>query len=254
MLIGVSGYIGSGKDTVASMIQFLVTKQKDLIPFTFEEFQSWEPSNRRITSNWENRKFAAKLKQMVSLLTGIPVADLEKESVKNSYLGAEWQVSRDQEDKLESTVNRNKLTTPTVRQLLQQLGTDAVRDKVHPNAWVNGLFADYSPIKYSHPPINQDNLPIIPVYPNWIISDTRFPNEAKAIKDRGGVVVRINRPEDYKVGVVIGNKGYVIPNPRHSSETSLDTWEFDYIIDNSGTIEELLKKVRTMLLHFKIIS
>jgi hypothetical protein len=40
----------------------------------------------------------------------------------------------------------SKLLTP--RELLQIIGTDCIRDRVHPNAWVNALFADYKEVIY----------------------------------------------------------------------------------------------------------
>ena len=62
----------------------------------------------------------------------------------------------------------------------------------------------------------------------WLITDTRFPNEADAIKERGGIVVRVDR------GLSTGD---------HPSETALDDYEFDYVIPNTGTIEELIEEV-----------
>ena len=35
------------------------------------------------------------------------------------------------------------------------------------------------------------------MYPNWIITDVRFPNEADAIKGRGGIIIRVNRKHGY---------------------------------------------------------
>jgi hypothetical protein len=65
-------------------------------------------------------------------------------------------------------------------------------------------------------------------YPNWIITDVRFPNEAQAIVDRGGIMIRINRTDKSRI------------NADHPSETALDNWDgFNYIIDNNGTIEDL---------------
>ena len=45
---------------------------------------------------------------------------------------------------------------------------------------------------------------LCPEYPNWIITDCRFPNEAKAIKDRDGISIRVNR--------IIGKRVYIISN------------------------------------------
>lgn len=98
----------------------------------------------------------------------------------------------------------------TVREFLQRLG-NAVRNAIHPDFWVNALFNTYS-----------DNI---------IIADVRYPNEVQAIKDRGGKVIRIERP-----GAGAGN---------HISETALDNYTgWDIVIDNVGTLEDLFNVVK----------
>jgi hypothetical protein len=76
--------------------------------------------------------------------------------------------------------------------------------------------------------------------PNWVITDTRFPNEAKAIKDAGGMVVRVERS-----GVKATNA--------HPSETSLDNWEFDYVIHNNKSVNDLSKEVKALLRSVKLL-
>ena len=78
-------------------------------------------------------------------------------------------------------------------------------------------------------------------FPNWIITDVRFPNEAKAIKDRGGIVIRVNRT------YYTEDKKYIIgydPFETHPSETALDDYEFDYVIENDGSLDELITKIK----------
>ena len=83
--------------------------------------------------------------------------------------------------------------------------------------------------------------PILPIpVPNWIITDMRFLNEMEAVKKRGGITIRVNRNlEESK--------------DQHESETELDNAEFDYVIDNNGTIEELIEKVREILIKEKLL-
>ena len=77
-------------------------------------------------------------------------------------------------------------------------------------------------------------------FPNWIISDVRFPNEADIIKNKGGILIKINRNTE-----IINN---------HESEIILDNYtKWDYIIDNDDKIEYLIKKVREILIKEKII-
>ena len=78
-----------------------------------------------------------------------------------------------------------------------------------------------------------------------IITDTRFPNELKAIKDRGGITIRVNRPCN-----ICGGSGYhkmscpVSKSGEHCSETILDSATFDFVINNNKDIEHLINEVK----------
>ena len=152
---------------------------------------------------YEYKSFAYKVKLTASMLTGIPVSMLELQEVKQSKLGPEW-------------------GGMTVREMLQKIGTDCMRDNLHKDVWVNSLFTDYS---------KGDS--------KWIITDLRFPNEFERVKQLGGAVFRIIRPFD---------------EPRvneHESETALDHLphtEYDAVIVNDGSLGELLFKIKTACL------
>lgn len=282
MIIGISGYIGSGKDTVAKMIQDCIirTKRYDagIRKYDEEYINRLLPEGREFCSGWEIKKFAGKLKQIVSLLTGIPAGDLERQDVKDRELGTEWTIGnhipadtywRDMKQNKDwippFCINCKSITKPnyyvcdnclasrksewlklhgpethvmTVRELLQRLGTDAMRDKVHPNIHVNALFADYNIGERTSIKLNDFGGIIPDQKPNWIISDLRFPNEAEAIKARGGFIVRVNRVEPAKEGPEM---------VRHISETALDKQDFDWVIENDGTLDDLLGQVAVML-------
>jgi hypothetical protein len=121
----------------------------------------------------------------------------------------------------------------TVRDFLQKLGTDSIRDGLHTNAWVNALMSDYIGM-YD---LDTDKT----TYPNWVITDTRFPNEAEAIKKANGIIIRVERPG-------------VKPINNHPSEVSLDNWNFDHTIINDSSVEALAEKVKQILQFYKIIS
>jgi hypothetical protein len=69
------------------------------------------------------------------------------------------------------------------------------------------------------------------IHPSWLVTDVRFPNECQAIKDRGGIIIKVDRDVE---------KG------SHASETALDNWAFDAVIDNNGSISELVEKVKQL--------
>ena len=160
MIIGLSGYAGVGKDTVAKYIT-------------------------EIDSSFKIKKFSGKLKQVASMLTGIPEKNFESQDFKNTEL-AGWDM--------------------TARELLQKLGTEAIRDCLHKDAWVNALFSDY----------HQGE--------NWIITDVRFPNEYYTIYRWNGINVRLERDG-------------VKPINAHESETALDEFVFNYKLVNMGGID-----------------
>ena len=261
MLIGISGKMGSGKNLVCTIIQGLTAAKKHNIEnLSFEWIKKYY-----INSIWEQKAFAGKLKQTASLLTGIPVEKFEDQEFKNTPIGEDWLVhwyidrigqkhltlSAEEAIMADGRDSGQDLLTP--RLLLQIIGTECIRDKVHPNAWVNALFADYKyEIHRSEVPTRAAGFIDQHVYPNWIITDMRFPNEMEAVKNRGGITIRVNRPYT----TVVGGNG--IPatfsqNQFHPSETALDNAEFDYTIENNSSIEDLIHTVSLILKKEKII-
>lgn len=172
---------------------------------------------------FEIKKFAGKLKTIASLVTGIPVEKFEDQEFKQKHMGLQWDM--------------------TYREFLQKLGTEGMRVGVHTNIWVNALFSDYNPVTYSDRGGWE--------YPNWIITDMRFPNELEAVEEREGITIRVVRSFNHKMGSK--ETGTLNLTPLHPSETALDDAKFDYEIINDGTIEDLVDKVKEILIQEKII-
>ncbi len=250
-LIGINGYIGSGKDTVGQIIQYLTTDKKTIsYSGSYNSYIMDLGMGSSIISPWEIKKFAAKLKQIASLLTGIPAEKFEDQEFKKTNLGKEWKIPTEIWFEGERKPDwEEEKSIMTVRNFLQKLGTEGIRNGVHTNAWVNALFADYKPT------FQPDNIvPLPKEYSKWIITDTRFPNEAQAIKNRGGIVVRVER-RFYSEDKLSSTQVILMDlSSKHPSETALNSWPFDYTIENNSTIEDLTEKVREMLIHFNIIS
>jgi len=100
------------------------------------------------------------------------------------------------------------------------------------------------------------------IYPSWCITDMRFPNEMEAVVNRNGITIRVNRTPFRTTETELG-KLSVVNQPEvdkllgiqeHPSEAALDDAEFDYTINNSGTLEDLVKIVRTVLVLENIID
>lgn len=205
MIIGISGYMLSGKDTVGQMIVDLtMQKSTNVVSNEFGDPMTDTKGNYVTLPDYPRftiKKFAGKLKQVASLMTGVPVEKFEDQDFKASKMGEEW-------------------GGMTYREFLQKLGTDAIRHHVHENSWVNSAMAGYTEDK------------------NWIFTDCRFPNEAQVIKDKGGVIIRVNR---YPPGCspAFMNRG--------ETEVSLDDWKFDHVIYNLGTLDDLKNQIKEIL-------
>lgn len=258
-LIGISGKIGSGKDTVGRIIQYLSTNpsgKPNRYSITFEAFCNKNYSTQRKECKWEIKKFADKLKDIVCLLIGCTREQLEDREFKEKELEEEWWyykgVKGTSNFKLLDKIDYNNLKTNqkgwyelyklTPRKLLQLLGTEAGRQIIHPNIWVNALFVDYK--------VEKMDFVFGAIYPNWIITDVRFPNEIQAIKDRGGIVIRVNRPNitaSNGIKVYTSSDSFLDSN-LHSSETALDNYkDWNYIVDNNSTIKDLISQIKNIL-------
>lgn len=166
-LIGVSGKKGSGKDTF------------------FRIFQEFHPE-------YQNKKFATKVKEICSLLTDMPIEYFYDRQYYDIYI---------------------KQLGVNIRELQQKVGTELFRNVLHPDTWIYALFSNY-----------KNN--------SWIVTDVRFPNEANYIKSLNGILIRINR-------------GSIID--KHESEIALDDYaDWDYTIENNGTLLEFEDKIKNL--------
>lgn len=101
------------------------------------------------------------------------------------------------------------------RRYLQNLGV-AAREHIADDVWVQAALRNVKPGG------------------KYVITDVRFPNEARAIEALGGTVVRVRRP------------GFCAVNG-HISETALDDWNYIISVINEGTLEEYKRAVTWML-------
>ena len=130
--------------------------------------------------------FADSIKWMAQPLTGLPLAELYTQEGKATFL-PELGMS--------------------VGELFQRLG-QALRDSLHADVWVIDTMAKVLPGKCT------------------LIPDVRYPNEARAILARGGVVLRV-------LGDPLQQQGDGTRDDRHPSETALDETEFPVLYNTS---------------------
>lgn len=172
MIIGLSGYARSGKDTVADILI--------------------------ANAGFERIAFADKLRAALYALN--PILDIVPE---RGAIFLQEVIDEFGWDGVKGTV-----FGPEVRRLLQRMGTEAGRNVLGENIWVDATFKDLDDDK------------------NYVSTDCRFWNEAKSVKAKFGEVWRITRPG-------------VGPINDHISEIGLDKWEFDRHIRNDGTLADL---------------
>jgi hypothetical protein len=204
MIIGICGFIGSGKDTVAD---YLVN---------FHEFR--------------RESFANTLKDAVSSVFGWDRTMLEGRTKE----AREW---REQVDPW--WAERLAMPTLTPRWVLQYWGTEVCRRGFHDDIWIASLENKLRTSKDS-----------------VVISDCRFPNEIASIKNTGGKIIWVQRgelPDWYDLALEENLKNSeaakfeLIKRKVHASETAWVGTDFDHVIENNGTIDELYKKIALII-------
>lgn len=114
----------------------------------------------------------------------------------------------------------NALKDEKGRRFLQELGC-TIRN-YDQNYWINLTVEE---IKKRQNTFKQDN---------FVVTDVRFLNEAKLLKDNNALLIRIERPG--------------LKQDTHVSETELDDFGgFDYVIDNDKTIDDLNNRLKNIL-------
>jgi hypothetical protein len=208
MIIGVCGFIGSGKDTIADYLTNF--------------------------HGYRRESFANSLKDAVAQVFGWDRTMLEGRTKQ----AREW---REQVDPWWS--ERLNMPHLTPRWVLQYWGTEVCRKAFHDDIWIAAL---ENKLRNS-----KDDI---------VISDCRFPNEIKSIKDAGGIVIRVKRgdePEWYQDAVNAnagrGNMSWMLSSERlkklgiHASETSWVGTKFDAVLDNDGSIDDLYAQIRELI-------
>jgi hypothetical protein len=205
MIIGITGFINSGKDTAADYLVNL--------------------------HHFRRESFANTLKDAVAQVFGWDRTMLEGRTKQSR----EWRETPDAW--WAERLNKPELTP---RWVLQQWGTNVLRTGFHDDIWIASL---ENKLRNTTDDV--------------VITDCRFPNEIKAIKAAGGIVVRVrrgNEPEWYDAAIAYnrgpnGNSRWAISKKKldtlgvHASEYGWVGTDFDQILDNNGTLDHLYTQV-----------
>ena len=264
-IIGVSGKAGSGKDEFSKILNELTGDKYTVM------------------------KFATILKKFVANILGVTVSKLEDRTFKEKKLGPEWSrwcvYSKDDEERenvLYITSSKVKVSEGNIivkerltpRKIMLLIGTGAGRDIIHPDIWVNALWATYA---------ESETVFQIKVDTGSGSLEQRFSNKEEFLTFHRAATVfpedfsekrmRLDGEiiwEDYAKEIIIENywvitdvrfpnelssvekrKGLTVRMDRemaskpinHPSETALDNYKFDKTIHNNGSIEDLTVRI-----------
>lgn len=194
MIIGLVGFIGSGKGTVGDILA--------------DEY------------GFQRESFAKSVKDALAPIFGWERSLLEGDTVQSRAF-------REQPDAYWSNIMGRDFTP---REALQLMGTEAGRNVFHPAIWVHSLERRLTEGK------------------NYVITDTRFPNELEMIRRIGGKIVRVKRGEEpvwwgeaVATNMLSGGKNQKLKNypDIHYSEWAWLGSHMDVTIENDGTLQQL---------------
>lgn len=106
------------------------------------------------------------------------------------------------------------------RYMAQTLGTEWGREMINPDIWVLLAKGRWNVVN-----ANSDG-------GRLVVSDVRFPNEARWIRKAGGILIHVDRPAST----------HVIDNPGHVTENGVPAGVCHVQVTNDGTPEDLRKK------------
>ena len=214
MIIGICGFAGSGKDTIADYLQNI--------------------------HQFRRESFAHTLKDAVAAVFGWNRDMLEGRTRESR----EW---REQEDPWWT----DRLSMPvTPRLVLQVWGTEVARKSYHDDIWIASL---ENKLRKTHDDV--------------VISDCRFPNEIRAIKAAGGIVIRVVRgpePVWYELAQTVNqgptrntkwrlSKNELETYKIHASETAWIGTDFDAVIDNNQDgMDNLFTQVKNLVVNHQV--
>ena len=234
-IVGIKGFKGSGKDTVASMISYIL--HDGIMKATYDTWLLYH-KNDFIENDEIIIHFADKLKDDISEFCGIDRKLLDKQEIKENYYynfktgivstnikDVDYVINNALEfDNLSTLLLLNTNVSIKIRTLLQYYGTNVIRNHFWHKAFINYTMNKAFDIRNSKG--------------QCIIADARFENdECEAIKQCGGMIIRVDRKFNN--------------NDNHESE-QIKISQDDYVIDNTGTLVGLFYKVLKFVTDYMV--
>lgn len=239
-IVGIKGFKGSGKDTVASMISYIL--HDGIMKASYDTWLLYH-KNGFVENDEIIIHFADKLKDDISEFCGIDRKLLDKQEIKENYyynfktgivstnikeatyVVDKWNDAILKYNGLSSyLVSYNNNVSIKIRVLLQYYGTNIIRNHFWREAFIRYTINKAFDIRNSKG--------------QCIIADARFDNdECEAIKQCGGMIIRVDRKFNN--------------NDNHESE-QIKISQDDYVIDNTGTLVGLFYKVLKFVTDYMV--
>lgn len=238
-IVGIKGFKGSGKDTVASMISYIL--HDGIMKANYNTWLLYH-KNGFVENDEIIIHFADKLKDDIAAFCNIDRKLLDRQDIKeeNYYNFKTGIVSTNIKDtdrvinnigeinydNLSTLLLLNTNVSIKIRTLLQYYGTNVIRNHFWHKAFINYTMNKAFDIRNSKG--------------QCIIADARFDNdECEAIRDCGGMIIRVDRKSN---------------NDNHDNHESeqITINKDDYIIDNTGTLVGLFYKVLKFVTDYMV--
>lgn len=237
-IVGIKGFKGSGKDTVASMISYIL--HDGIMKANYDTWLLYH-KNRFVENDEIIIHFADKLKDDIAAFCNIDRKLLDRQDIKEenyynfktgivstnikeaTYVVDKWNDAILKYDDLASyLVLYSNNVSIKIRVLLQYYGTNIIRNHFWKEAFIRYTMNKAFDIRNSKG--------------QCIIADARFDDECRAIKYYGGKIIRVDRKSS---------------NDNHISE-QIRIDEDDYVIDNTGTLVGLFYKVLKFVTDYMV--
>lgn len=241
-IVGIKGFKGSGKDTVASMISYIL--HNGIMKANYDTWLLYH-KNGFVENDEIIIHFADKLKDDIAAFCNIDRKLLDRQDIKEenyynfktgivstnikeaTYVVDKWNDAILKYNDLSSyLVLYNNNVSIKIRVLLQYYGTNIIRNHFWREAFIRYTMNKAFDIRNSKG--------------QCIIADARLDNdECKAIRDCGGMIIRVDRKSN---------------NDNHDSHESeqITINKDDYVIDNIGTLVGLFYKVLKFVTDYMV--
>lgn len=237
-IVGIKGFKGSGKDTVASMISYIL--HDGIMKASYDAWLLYH-KNGFVENDEIIIHFADKLKDDIAAFCNIDRKLLDRQDIKEenyynfktgivstnikeaTYVVNKWNDAILKYNGLSSyLVLYNNNVSIKIRVLLQYYGTNIIRNHFWREAFIRYTMNKAFDIRNSKG--------------QCIIADARFEDECMAIKYYGGKIIRVDRR---------------VNNDNHESE-QIKISQDDYVIDNTGTLVGLFYKVLKFVTDYMV--